>query len=271
MRPAVQKRSDLILLETCHRVELYGFGPLPVVDPELEPIRGREAVLHVMRVAAGLESAIVGEDEVLHQVRQALAIAMERGALDGRLQRLFEVSIAVGRRARARRSHASGNLAQRAVAWLGERIDLDRRQLLIVGSGHMGAAIAHAAASAHAELTIASRHAERAARLASVYGAASTDLAGAARLVGRSAAVAVALSGPWSELASNAGALPPIADISAPPAVPEGVSSGLDGSYLCIDDLYVRERPVDAGYASTALPLIEAKTAEFEAWLDSRP
>lgn len=270
LRPAVENRSDRILLETCHRVELYGLGPTPIIDSALTPIGGRDAVMHLFRVAAGLESAIVGEDEVLHQVRRALADARKRNALDTRLQRLFELSIAVGRRARARRSHASGNLAQRAVAWLGERVELKRRQLLIVGSGHMGAAIAHAAATAEADLVIAGRSQTRAARLARVYGAASTDLRGAAQLIEGSAGVAVALSGPWTELTGRSGALPPIADISAPPAVPNAVSAGLDGGYLCIDDLYVRDRPVEPGYASAALPLVESTTGEFVEWLRSR-
>jgi glutamyl-tRNA reductase len=243
---------------------------MPAFDSALRPIIGSDAVTHLMRVAAGLESAIVGEDEVLHQVRQALAAALKRGRLDAPLQRLFELSIAVGRRARAGRSHASGTLAQRAVAWLGERANLDRRQLLVVGSGHMGAAIAHASVSARANVVIASRNPTRAARLASVYGAESTDLAGAARLVERSAGVAVALSGPWVELCCISGGLPPIADISAPPAVPSEVASGLNGSYLSIDDPYLRHRPADVGYAAIALPLIESKTADFVKWLESR-
>src|SRR3981081_1726356 len=79
--------SGGVLLATCHRVELYGVG----TPPELPaPIRlpGEGAGERLFRVAAGLESAVVGEDEVLHQVRHALAQArgnQGQSTVDGRL------------------------------------------------------------------------------------------------------------------------------------------------------------------------------------------
>src|SRR5450759_4254939 len=129
---------DWILFSTCHRVELYGFGTMPDVDTRLLVETGEEAVGHLIRVAAGLESAIIGEDEVLHQVREALGNARAARSLDRRLQRLFETAIAAGRRARAGRTASSGNLAQRAVAWLQQRSTLAGRTVLIVGAGRMG-------------------------------------------------------------------------------------------------------------------------------------
>jgi glutamyl-tRNA reductase len=60
-----------VLLSTCHRVELYGFGEPPPFAAVLPLRSGQAAVVHLLRVAAGLESALVGEDEVLHQVRDA--------------------------------------------------------------------------------------------------------------------------------------------------------------------------------------------------------
>ncbi|HAC45700.1 MAG TPA: hypothetical protein DCF65_06475, partial [Chloroflexi bacterium] len=101
----------VILLSTCHRVELYGFGIMPDLETHLQVETGEQAVRHLMRVAAGLESAIIGEDEVLHQVRDAFAQARALRSLDRRLQRLFETAIAAGRRARAGRTATSGNLA----------------------------------------------------------------------------------------------------------------------------------------------------------------
>jgi glutamyl-tRNA reductase len=260
--------ADWILFSTCHRVELYGFGPVPDVDSRFQVGMGEEAVEHLIRVAAGLESAIIGEDEVLHQVREALGNARAANPLDRRLQRLFETAIAAGRRARAGRTAGSGNLAQRAVAWLQQRSTLAGRTVLIAGAGRMGSSLAHSARLAGADVTIASRDAARAHRLAQVYGGRGIDLAGAADVASKSAGIAVALAGPWRELEPSEGDLPPIADISAPPAVPVAVRARLDGGFLGIDDLYIRTEPVPGGYIDKATMVVATKTREYVRWLD---
>jgi glutamyl-tRNA reductase len=266
----VPTHPDWILLSTCHRVELYGFGPVPELDEGFYLEKGHSAVNHLIRVAAGLESAIVGEDEVLHQVREALSDARAARQLDSRLQRLFETAIAAGRRARAGRTAASGNLAQSAVAWLQKKSSLEGGTVLVVGAGRMGSALAHAARLAGAEVTIASRDAARADRLAHVYGGRGTDLAGGAELALKSSAVAVALAGTWHEFQPVQGELPPIADISAPAALTAAVRARLNGGYLGIDDLYVRPEPLPSGYIEEADRVVAAKTREYVAWLDGR-
>jgi glutamyl-tRNA reductase len=249
-------------------VELYGFGAPPDLDARLKVQIGESAVRHLIRVATGLESAIVGEDEVLHQVREAVGNARAGRTLDGRLMRLFETAIAAGRRARAGRTAASGSLAQRAVAWLGEKSSLVGHTVLVAGAGRMGSSLAHSAKLAGADVIIASRDATRARRLAHVYGGDSTDLAGGARLAPRTAGVAVALAGMWHEIQHPDGALPRIADISAPSAVPSAVRSPLNGGFLSIDDLYVHSQPVPRGYIDEAQRIVAAKTGEYQRWLE---
>ena len=266
----VPSHPDWILLSTCHRVELYGFGAVPNLDAGLQVETGDRAVRHLMRVAAGLESAIVGEDEVLHQVREALSDARADRQLDSRLQRLFETAIAAGRRARAGRTAASGNLAQSAVAWLQKKSSLAGGTVLVVGAGRMGSALAHSARLAGAEITIASRDASRADRLANVYGGRGTDLAGGAAMAPKSSAVAVALAGTWHEFQPLLGELPPIADISAPSALPAAIRARLNGGYLGIDDLYVRPEPLPSAYIDEADRVVTAKTREYVEWLDGR-
>jgi glutamyl-tRNA reductase len=207
VRERIAAHSDWILLNTCHRVELYGFGTPPELDARLKVHTGEGAVRHLIRVAAGLESAIIGEDEVLHQVREAVGNARAGRTLDGRLLRLFETAIAAGRRARAGRTAASGNLAQRAVAWLGEKSSLVGHTVLVAGAGRMGSSLAHSAKLAGADIVIASRDATRARRLAHVYGGDSTDLAGGAQLALQAAGVVSASR--W-RLAADRGHLGPI-------------------------------------------------------------
>lgn len=258
----------MILLSTCHRVELYGFGIMPDLKNHLQVESGEQAVRHLMRVAAGLESAIIGEDEVLHQVRHAVAQARALMSLDRRLQRLFETAIAAGRRARAGRTATSGNLAQQAVAWLGQRSPLAGRLVLVAGAGRMGSSLAHAARLAGGVVTIASRDPIRANRLAQVYGGRGIDLVGGAELAPKSAGIAVALAGVWHEFHPADRDLPPIADISAPSAVPAAIRARLNGSFLGIDDLYVRTQTVPRGYIAEADRVVAMKTREYVCWLD---
>jgi glutamyl-tRNA reductase len=254
--------TEWAILNTCHRVEVYGFGAMPEVKTPCRIVTGEDAVRHLVRVAAGLESTIVGEDEILHQVRDAM-----RQASSSRLHRLFETAIAAGRRARSGRTFSGGSLAQQAIAWLKQRSQLEGRGVLVVGAGRMGSGLAHAARLAGAGITVASRDASKADRLAKVYGGRGVDLADAADLAPRSAAVAIALSGPWHEFEPAPGELPPIADISAPAAITSVVRARLNGGFLGIDDLYVRTSSVPGGYIEEAARIVETKTREYVRWL----
>jgi glutamyl-tRNA reductase len=260
-----------IALVTCHRAELYGFGEPPGLDSTLFH-NGNDAVRHLMRVGAGLESAIVGEDEVLHQVRQALHRAQRERAVDYRLRRLFESAVAIGRRARSRRTKSGGSLARRVVDWMQTQSDIDGRMVVVAGAGHMGAALGHLLAGAGACVSVASRDGTRAVRLARVYGGRGMTLVDGAQLVRSAAAVAVALGGPWCELAAlEAHDLPPVADISAPQAVPDSVRHALKGRFLGIDALYERAEEPPRAYIKDAEALVERGTSEYSAWLRARP
>lgn len=257
-----------VALQTCHRVELYGLGAIPALAAP-RTSTGSNAVSHLLRVAAGLESVIVGEDEVLHQVREALAKAEQNRQLDFRLSRLFETAIATGRKARSGRTRSSGNLAQNAIKWLDSKSRLSGGRVVVAGAGRMGAALAHSLRRAGAVITVASRDPERASRLASAYGARGVGLVEGAQLTADAVAIAVALGGAWSELADvDRGALPPVADISAPQAVPDSVRQRLNGSFLGIDDLYREGGPLPGAYIEDARALVDRKTAEYVAWLD---
>lgn len=260
--------GDGVALITCHRAELYGVGAPPHIDGSAHLLAGEQATTHLMRVACGLESAIAGEDEVLHQVREAMRDATARRRLDSRMHRLFQSAIATGRSARARRTESSGNLAQSAVRWLQAKADIANRTVVVGGAGRMGATLAHSLANAGANVVVSSRNIDRATRLARLYDARAASLQDGAALVESAVAVAVALAGPWSELQALAPAeLPPVADISAPQSVPASVRRRLNGNFLGIDDLYRQTRPLPGAYIKDAEALVTARSAEFTAWL----
>ncbi|GAC1613315.1 MAG: hypothetical protein NVS9B1_21680 [Candidatus Dormibacteraceae bacterium] len=270
MRELLAAQPGWALLSTCHRVELYGFGEPPPVAGPLVSLAGDSAIEHLLRVAAGLESAVIGEDEVLHQVRQALSEARGRGGPDARLGRLFETALRAGRRARAHRTASGIGLADRALGWLQSKSPMAGRPVVVAGAGRMGSALAHAARGAGAVVTIASRDPAKAARLADVYGGRGVGLAEGATIAAGSAAVAIALAGIWSELEYTQH-LPPVADISAPSAVPESVRRRLNGGFLGIDDLFAGDRPLPRGYIVEAEQIVASLVAEYRGWLAGRP
>lgn len=262
LRQLVDFHRQWALLETCHRVEVYGFGRCPT-QPRMRQLEGEPAVRHLFRVAAGLDSAVVGETEILGQVRDALARARERGA-DERVARLFESAIAVGRATRSRPLPRRDGLAERAIEWLAARVPLASQPVLVVGAGVMGSALAGAAAAAGGVVTVASRRRER----------ASLDLVSAARRAPEVAAVAVALRGEWVELAAAADAvaprrLPPLADLSAPPAVPQRVRVTLGLDFLGIDQLW-RPGAGEMAWLAAAEADVDEGVAEYAAWLSGR-
>jgi glutamyl-tRNA reductase len=142
-------------LATCHRLELYLEGPLPARPAELfqawlgvdgslpaEPVvrRGEDAVRHLLRVAGGLESAVVGEDQILGQVRAAYRHSCARGAAGPFLHRLFHAAFRTGKRVRAETALGDGgrSLAGAAVTALQCDLgDLSVRSVLVVGLGEM--------------------------------------------------------------------------------------------------------------------------------------
>lgn len=258
----VAGRTDRVLLVTCHRVELYGAGPLPAASasPGLDRLEDAEVATHLLRVAVGLESAVVGEDEVLHQVREALRQARAAGKVDTPLSRLFEVAISAGRLARTGETPHLG-LAGRAVAWLGQRVELKRRPVVVGGSGRMGAALARALLAAGAEIIVASRDPENATRLASRYGSRGVGLEEGAELAVGAAALAVALAGPWPHLAGRDLALP-TADLSWPSAVPQSVRR----EFLGIDELFRPAANPPRAFIAASEAVVAAKAAEYMDW-----
>ena len=102
-----------VFVETCHRVEAYVVGepdatrPRPWRSSTAVVLAGDAAVRHAITVAVGRDSVVVGEDQVLHQLRLSVDAARAAGALDPALERLFALALRAGRRARAWRPKIS--------------------------------------------------------------------------------------------------------------------------------------------------------------------
>jgi len=151
--------EESLVLSTCNRSELYGvprelsvdstgalelflasFHQLPreELNGSLYRHRDRQAVQHLFRVAAGLDSMLLGEAEILGQVREAYRIALDRGATGPVLNRMFQGALEVGKRVRAETEIGARPVS---VAFAGVRLAerifgrLDNHRALIVGAG----------------------------------------------------------------------------------------------------------------------------------------
>jgi glutamyl-tRNA reductase len=152
--------AGVVELATCHRLELYLEGVQEADGPEMflrvmgagpgtaDLVRGKlvsrtglEAGRHLLRVTAGLESAVLGEDQILAQARAAYREACDRRSAGPLLHRLFHAAFRVGKRCRAETSLGSGgrSLAGAAVAVLNRSLHgLRSRTVLVLGVGEMG-------------------------------------------------------------------------------------------------------------------------------------
>lgn len=149
-----EPRQDVYVLSTCLRVEVAVpgdetrlkeilselLGPLPA-DPIVR--RDGEAATHLFRVAAGLESPIVGEIEILTQFRHALAELKQTGSFDGTFAKLIESAVATGREVRALLGHSPHDTMAAIAAQMVGSVE----EAVVVGSGTMATAVTEALAA----------------------------------------------------------------------------------------------------------------------------
>jgi len=186
--------SEVVLLSTCNRTEVYAaterfhgayadirdfFCGLAGLAPDelalhLVSQYDEEAATHLFEVAAGLRSAVLGESEILGQVRDAWQLAQREGTPRASLNLLFRRALEVGKRARSETGIGRGtaSVSQAAVEMAEERLgSLSRSKVVVVGAGEVGEAAAVALAGRGvAELVVANRTPERGAALAARAG-----------------------------------------------------------------------------------------------------
>ena len=138
------------------------------------------AAAHLFRVAAGLDSMVLGESDVQGQVRAAAELAREEDTLGPLLRGLFRQAVAAGRRVRRETSIACGATSLSSVAVgiaLRHHPDLGRRRVLVIGAGRMAAATGHALRrhGAH-DVVVANRTPSAARELAAELGGRATGL-----------------------------------------------------------------------------------------------
>jgi glutamyl-tRNA reductase len=197
--------TEAVVVSTCMRTEIYAVaaryhGAMSDVRNFLAAWSGADpdrfgdhlysyfedgAANHLFQVASGIDSSVIGEGEVLRQVRQAWERARAEKAAGPVLGRLFRHAVEVGKRVRRETAITRGitSLSQAAVAMAGERLgSLEGRTVLLVGAGEMGEGMVQALAAVPGigRTLVANRTWAKAAQLADRLGGEAVELVGLA-------------------------------------------------------------------------------------------
>lgn len=282
--PAVH---ELLVLSTCNRVEVYAAttdvrraesalrravarsrgGDWLAPGPHRYLFEGERAIRHVYRVSCGLDSMLIGEAEILGQLRAALEIAQSAGTAGPLLTRVFQTAVHVGRRARAETQIGVGVTSLPAAAvTAGERVlgSLTDRVVVIAGAGRAARLAAERVAKRRpAGIVIANRSLETGTALARDVGAAAVPLADLPTTLASADLVIAAVDGPGIQVtADTLSAIERtrplvLVDLSMPPAIDPRVAA-LEGVVLKgLDDLrnLIEEH---AQRRSQEVPVVEA-------------
>ncbi|MDE2039779.1 MAG: glutamyl-tRNA reductase [Elusimicrobia bacterium] len=198
--------SELVLLSTCSRLEIYGVAPRagqaagrarawflrrggPGLEGSLGSLLGNAALGHLFRVAAGLDSWIIGESEVLGQVKRAYEAARAAKMTGPWLNRCFQSALAAGKSARARTGIQNGvSSIGGAAAALARQIfgSRDDGSIVVFGAGEAAEAVArHLAVKNFKDISVANRTPERAEELARRIGGRPMTFAEGLELLAR--------------------------------------------------------------------------------------
>ena len=286
---------ERLVLSTCERFEIYAFGAdhaadrwfqtiaqtLDVADVELRAgaqiLRGQDAARWFLRVAAGLESRIVGEPHILGQVRQGFLTATQRGTAGPMLSALGRAAIHTGKRVR---HETAINTAGRSIATLtADQIEEDfgvlrDRTVVILGTGTLASDLAVQLSARRAAVMVVGRDARRAAALAGKFrgeGFALDQLSGA--LLRSDAAVACTSSAEFLIDRAMVERHPrrPLRlwDLSVPRNIDPTIAGMRDVSLTHLEDIVPATVRRSAG-ADAAARIVEEELSRFIEWRQAR-
>ncbi len=297
--------GEAAALSTCNRTELY----LVVDDPveaesaalavlareadtrptelvgHLYSLNAGEAVSHLFRVTAGLDSMILGEAEIQGQVKRAYELALVEGATGPILNRLFRGALAAGGRARAETgisqkgisiSSVAVELAQRSLG------DLAERRVLVIGAGDTAELVARALAAKGVETVfIATRHYDRAIGLAERFGGHAVRFEELPEQLGAADIVVSATHSPHhiverddleQVMAEREGRPLLVVDIAVPRDIEPDCREVTGVSLHDVDDvqsIVARNTSGREAEARRAQTILDAEQAKFETWHSS--
>lgn len=304
LRHSFTPDSEVAILSTCNRTEIYCAGSEPQMQQTLawlaqsggvsaEALKDHtytlleaDAARHAFRVASGLDSMVLGEPQILGQMKDAVRAASEAGALGTTLNQLFQRSFAVAKEVRSSTEIGAHSISMAAAAVrLASQLfeDLEQTKVLFVGAGEMIELCAtHFAAKNPKAIAIANRTLERGEKLATQFGGEVLRLGDLPQRLHEFDAVisCTASTLPLIGLGAVERALKRrkhrpmfMVDLAVPRDIEPEVQSLEDVYLYTVDDL---SSVVQAGQANRqaavaqAEAIIDAGVQSFEHWMDQR-
>lgn len=295
--PAIRARAaGVVAVSTCHRRELYLEGVPASSAAELlarwlggevgrfAVVRGgEEAVVHLLRVAAGLESVVLGEDQILGQLRAAYREACAGSLAGPLLHRLFHAAFRTGKRVRSETALATGgrSLAGSAVNFIEHALgSLERATVLVLGAGEMATIAANRLRERGAgRIVICSRTLARAGALAAAVGGEPLPWEWREQALGAAAAVIAAVSSPTPVIAARelraaaCGRRFVAVDLGLPRNLEFSLGLAPGVEFIDLDGLrayLAKGEARRAGAVSAAEGIVAEEATTFAAWLVSR-
>ncbi|UCV15660.1 glutamyl-tRNA reductase [Quatrionicoccus australiensis] len=297
-----QPVREVAILSTCNRTEIYCSAETPevVIDwlaryhgverseiaPYLYTHDQPEAIRHAFRVASGLDSMVIGEPQILGQMKDAVRAAEESGTLGSQLHKLFQRSFSVAKEVRSTTA-IGANIVSMAAAGvhLAERIfeSVGEQRILFIGAGEMiELCAAHFCARQPKQVTIANRTLERGRALAERYNGTAIRLDELGEHLAQHDIVVSCTASPLPiiglgmvERAVKARRHRPMfmVDLAVPRDIEEEVGELDDVFLYSVDDLaQVVESGLESRQAAVveAEDIIAARVRDFQAWLQAR-
>ncbi len=297
-----QPVREVAILSTCNRTEIYCAAETPevVIDwlaryhgvergelaPYLYTHDQPEAIRHAFRVASGLDSMVIGEPQILGQMKDAVRAAEESGTLGSQLHKLFQRSFSVAKEVRSTTA-IGANIVSMAAAGvhLAERIfeSIGEQRILFIGAGEMiELCAAHFCARQPKQVTVANRTLERGRALAERYNGTAIRLDELGEHLAQHDIVVSCTASPLPiiglgmvERAVKARRHRPMfmVDLAVPRDIEEEVGELDDVFLYSVDDLaQVVESGLESRQAAVveAEDIIAARVRDFQAWLQSR-
>jgi len=293
---------EAAIISTCNRTEVYcntqepakavrwlaGYHHLKAsaVEPYVYTLPRERAVKHAFRVASGLDSMVLGEPQILGQIKQAVRTAEKAGTLGLVLHKLFQHSFSVAKEVRSRTEIGASSVSMAAAAVrLAERIfpGVGEQKVLFIGAGEMiELSATHFGAQHPRAMTFANRTLERARELAERLGGQAVSLNDLADVIAGQDIVVTSTASPLPiigkgmiERALRARRHRPMLmiDLAVPRDVETEVGRMDDVFLYTVDDLgkLVQEgRETRLHSVSRAEEIIDAKVVDFMQWLAGR-